>query len=185
MARTLTAAMLAEFAAGTVAPCLIAEIEVDGGFVRAWTGIGDLSFGGQTYTGLGDLAGVTPVRESSDIVANGVQFQLSGIPGALISTALGSVRWNKTAKLWLGMLNGSGALIADPYLLFSGFTDVPSIEEAGDTARLTLSAESRLVDLKRARVRTYTPEDQHIDYPDDQGFDFVAGLQDAQITFGG
>lgn len=185
MARTLTSAMLTALATGSVRPCLIAEIEVDGGFVRAWNGIGDLSFGGETYTGLGDLAGVSPVKESSDIRANNVQFQLSGIPGSLIATALGSVRWNKSAKLWLGLLDAAETLIADPYLLFSGFTDVPSIEEAGETARMAISAESRLVDLKRPRIRTYTPEDQRLDYPNDKGFDFVAGLQDAQIIFGG
>jgi len=185
MARSLTAAMLTALAAGTVRPCPIAEIEVAGGFVRAWNGIGDLLFGGQNYTGLGDLAGVSPVKESSDIRANNVQFQLSGIPAAMMSTALGSVRWNKSAKLWLGLLDASEALIADPYLMFSGFTDVPAIEESGATARISISAESRLVDLKRSRVRTYTPEDQRRDYPADKGFDFVAGLQDAQIIFGG
>jgi hypothetical protein len=176
--------MLAAIAAGTVKPALIAEIQVQGGYVRAWSGIGDLIFGGETYTGVGNFGGVSPVKESSDLQSNGCQFILSGIPSGLVSSALGSLRYGRTAKLWFGILDSSDALIEDPYLLFSGLTDNAQINEGADTSSITVTAESRMVDLDRPRSRRYTTEDQQIDYPTDKGFDFVPSLQDKPIVIG-
>lgn len=185
MSRDLTAAMQSAMTAGTVHPILLAAIEVNGGYVRVWTGIGNLVFGGNTYSGIGTFGGVTPVQESSDISAKGCNFTLSGIPSDLVSTALQSVRQGLSAKLWLGAFNETtGALIADPYLLFSGLTDVPMIEDGADTATITLSAENRLIDLDRARTRRYTQEDQKLRDPTDTGFRYVPSLQDAQISWG-
>lgn len=184
MSRDLTAGMIAAVQDGTVRPVLIAEIDTAGGTVRVWNGIGDLAWDSQTWTGVGDLGGASPVKETADIEATNCRFTLSGIASAMISIALGQVRWGRTAKLWLGLLDADGDLIADPYLLFSGFTDVPAIDEGAETATITVTAESRLVDLDRPRVRRYTPEDQAIDFPADKGFEFVAALQDAEIVWG-
>ena len=63
--------------------------------------------------------------------------------------------------------------------------DVMTIEDAGATATINVSAESRLIDLDRSRTRRFTSEDQKIDYPNDKGLEMVASLQDKQITWGG
>ncbi len=87
--------------------------------------------------------------------------------------------------MWIGFFDTStGAVIADPYELFSGQTDIPEITEAGDTATITITIESRLVDLEKKRVRRFTKEDQARDFPSDLGFDFVPKLQDAELLFG-
>lgn len=182
--RSLTASMQTAVAATVVRPVLIAAISVDGGTIRAWNGMGTLSWGGNDYTGIGSFGGVSAVQETEDLRANGITFRLSGVPSELLSAALGDVRQGLTAQLWLGMMDSAGALIADPYLLFAGLTDVPSIDEGGATATVTISAESRLVDLERARVRRYTNEDQQIDDSTDRGFEYVPSLQDAEIVWG-
>jgi hypothetical protein len=114
-----------------------------------------------------------------------VTFSLSGIPSEMISISLSQVEHNRPATVWLGALDlSTGALIADPYQLFTGFTDVPTIEEGGDTSTITLTAENKLIDLDRARTRRYTTEDQQIDDPTDLGFEFVPSLQDATVVWG-
>lgn len=184
MSRTLTAAMLSELQAGTVRPALLAAIETASGTVRVWSGIGDLVWGGNTYTGVGDLGGVSAIKETSSLEATGCNFQLSGVPASMVSTALGQIRYGRSAKLWLALLDASGAVIADPYAIFSGLTDNATIDETPEAPRITIAAESRFIDLDRPRNRRYTTEDQQIDYPADLGFEFVPGLQDAQIIFG-
>lgn len=171
-------------AAGTVRPVLIASLDTASGTVRAWSGIGDLAFGGETYNGVGDLGGVSPIKETSDLEATGCNFKFSGISAALVSTALGQIRYGRDAKLWLGLLDGAGALIADPYLIFQGFTDNAAIDDSAESAAITVSAESRFIDLDRPRARRYTSQDQNISHPGDRGFDYVPGLQDKEIVFG-
>ena len=185
MARDLTASMESAVIADVVRPILIAEIQTASGYVRVWNGVGDLSWNSQTWQGVGTFGGVSPVQETTELQATGVNFQLSGIPSALISTALADIRWGRSATLWIGAFNTStGALIADPYQIFSGLTDVPAIEEGADTATISISAESRLIDLDRPRVRRYTHEDQQLVDATDLGFEYVPYFQAAEVTWG-
>lgn len=186
MARNFTAAMLSAIVAGTVRPVLLAKIGTASADVLVWNGIGDLIFNGETYLGTGKFGGVASVEEVSNLQAAGTTFTLSGIPSAYISMALQNMRYGKTAMLWFGLLDTTtGALINTPEPIFSGLTDVPSIDEGPDTATISISAENRLSDLNRPRVRRYTTEDQKIDDPTDLGFEYVQALQDAKLFWGG
>ena len=114
-------------------------------------------------------------------------MSLSGIPSALISTALGQIQQGRLCQIWLGLLApATGALISDPYELFAGFSDVTIITEQADTATIAIQVENRLIDLERPRIRRYTDEDQKSDSANsgDKGFEFVPGLQDKVIIFG-
>lgn len=185
MARDLTSAMESAVLADVVRPILIAEIQTASGYVRVWNGIGDLSWNSQTWQGVGTFGGISPVQETTDLQATGVNFQLSGIPSSLISAALADIRWGKSAKLWLGALNiSTGAIIADPNQIFSGLTDVAAIEEGPDSSVITISAENRLIDLDRPRVRRYTNEDQQLNDATDRGFEYVPYFQEAEVLWG-
>jgi hypothetical protein len=184
MSRDLTAALTTEFTASSFRPILFFEGEFDGGFTRVWSGLGTIEWDSKSWTGVGYLGGISPIDESGDVRANGVAVSLSGIPSSLVSTALQSARQGLPGKIWIGALDSTGAVVADPYLAFHGRLDVPEIDDGGDTATITITYESRLIDLERPRERRYTAQDQRIDYSDDQGFDFVNSLQDKQLTWG-
>lgn len=184
MARDLTAGMLSSIAAGTVRPVLFYQGSFSGGTVRLWTGLGSVSWNGQTWLGAGSLLGMSSIQETTEVRAAGLTISLSGMPGSLISLALSQARQGAAGLVYLGFLDSSGAIIADPTLAFSGRLDVPEIVDSGDTCTITISYESRLIDLERARERRYTQEDQRLDYPDDDGFNQVPGLQDAVILWG-
>ena len=191
-ARNLTASMLAEIAKSTVRPAILYEGEfVSPGspsevpaFLRLWTGIGDLSWDGKTWTGGGNLLGITPIEETRQLQARGFTAQLSGMPSSLISTALSGIRQGRAGTLWLAFFDSSGTIIADPYQLQRGKLDVSVIEDTGDKCSIAVQYESRLIDLERPRARYYTKQDQELDYPGDLGFDFVPKLQDANIQWG-
>lgn len=184
MARDLTASVITEITATSLRPFLLFEGEFASGYVRVWSGYGDLSWNTYTWTGVGDFGSVSAIEETTETRAAGVTVSLSGIPAAMISTALGSARQGKAGKIYIGVLDANGAVIADPYLAFQGRLDVPAIDEGGDTATISIAYESRLVDLERPRERRYTPEDLQIDYSDDRGFEYVASLQDVSINWG-
>jgi len=184
VSRTLTPAILAEISAAVIRPALLLALDTTGGYVYFWTGLGNLVWDGDTYVGAGELAGISEIRESTDLEAAGLSFHLSGVPSALVAVALGSIRQGLAAELRLAFLDASLAVIANPILLWEGFTDVPEISEDGQTATISISSEHRLVDLERPRSRRYTDQDQKIDAPTDLGFEFVPGLQDKQILWG-
>jgi hypothetical protein len=163
---------------------MIAKIGTSGADLNVWTGIGDLSFEAETYSGVGNFGGVSAVQETSQLQATGVTFSLSGVPSSLISTALGSMRYGRPANLWFGLIDTTTGLLVDaPYKIFSGLTDVPDIDEGPETSVVSITAENRLIDLERPRVRRYTHEDQQIDHPGDLGFEYVTSLQEAEILW--
>lgn len=184
--RNLTAGMVTEVTAPKLYPVIFYEGEFASSTVRLFSGIGSISWNGQTWLGGGELLSISPISEKSEISAEGFSVTLSGMPADKISLALQSLRQGKPGKLWLGMLNGAtGAVIADPYLLQRGKLDIAPIEDNGETCTISVQYESRLIDLERARERRYTHEDQQLDFPGDLGFEFVPALQDMQLNWGG
>lgn len=184
MTRSITSSMLAQLQAKEVELFLAIKLSFDTGTIALWTGYGDITFGSQLYTGAGTLLGFSAIRESSEIIASGAQITLDGIETSIVSLALTENYQGRQAVIYLGALS-NGSVVADPTLIFDGRMDVMSIEDNGDNCSISLTLESRLIDLERARVRRYTPEDQKINYPNDKGFDFVSDLTDKVVKWGG
>src|SRR5262245_24258986 len=183
--RTITAAFETASLADVIRPILLAELEFASSTLRVWSGIGTLSWNSQSWIGTGLLGGVTPVEEAEDISAHGIRFVMSGIPAEVLELCLAETRQGKKGRLWLGLLDAAETVIVDPVLIFDGLLDVPQIDEQGETATITISAESRQARLQRPSGRRYTDQDQQIDFPGDRGFEFVARLQDKDFTWGG
>lgn len=179
----------AEFEAASQAeryrPFLMARIETAGDPLTVWSGLGDLVFEGETYLGVGGLYGISDVEETTELAARGIKFSLSGVPLDMLSTALGQMRQGVPAELRLGLfMLTERTVIGTPTILFRGLTDVPEIDENPDSPVVSISAENRLIDLDRPRVRRYTTEDQKLTDATDKGFDYVPALQDTQVLFG-
>ena len=74
-------------------------------------------------------------------------------------------------------------ILADPKLVFLGRMDYMDLD-IGQTATITLFAESRLADLERPRVRRYNSADQRAVYPDDAGLDFAEAMVERNLIWG-
>lgn len=183
MSRNLTAGVVSEITAAELEPFLLFKGEFISGTVRTWSGFGNLSWDGQTWTGTGTLLSISSVEETSDISANSVTAVLNGVPSELISLALAECQQGADGFVWLGFLS-NGAVVSDPVLLFQGRLDVPAIEENGEVSQVSISYESRLIDLQRSRESRYTNEDQQRQFPGDRGMEFVPSLQDKVINWG-
>jgi len=183
MARGVTSALNTELTASELEPFFLIDLEFDSGALYFWTGITPLTFNGNEYIGAGNLLGISPIAETSEIRAVGVNLSLSAIPASLISIALTEAYQGQPVKIRFGALS-SGSIVSDPYLIFDGRMDVMTIDDAGQDASISLSAESRLIDLERPRIRRYTPEDQKAEHPGDTGMDFVPKIQDTSVQWG-
>lgn len=189
--RNLTAPMAAEVQAPVVRPILLYEGEFAdpnteaATFLRLWSGYGSLTWDSKTWTGAGHLLGLSPMGENTELRAEGFSVSLSGQTVEAVSRALQEVRQGKPGKVWLGMLNAAGAVLADPYLVQEGKFDIATIDDPGNKPCVIDAVyEGELIDLDRPRERRWTRDDQSLDYADDRGFDQVPLLQDAVFTWG-
>ena len=189
MSRALSAEMLAVATADIVRPIYLVKAEFDSTppedrNLYLWSGFGDLTFNGKNYLGVGNLLSISAVDESTDLTATGASIVLSGIQSPLLAIARDEDYQGRPITIYLGALDDTGDLIASPTVLFSGFMDVMTIAEAGETSTISVTAENKLIAFDRSYVRRYTAEDQKIDYPNDMGFEFVAKIADQEIIWG-
>lgn len=178
-----TASVTAEVNAPILEPAVAIEMFFDTDTVRLWSGHESRSYGGNSFIGAGNLLSIALANESTEIAAKGVSIGLNGINSSIVSLALSEDYRGRVVKIWLWFLD-SGSIVSDPYNLFTGYMNTINISDAGETCTISLTAESRLVDLQRPRLRRYTSEDQKIDFPADLGLDFVTNIQEAQVKWG-
>jgi hypothetical protein len=177
----LTLQAAAAATAPVVAPVVLCELDFATGPFRVWTGLGDLSWAGLTFSGIGDLGAMSEVEETVELRAVRLTLTLSPVPQEVIDIALAERSFRlRPARLWGALLDAEGAFVADPFPLWAGLMDTMEVTD-GAEPRVALTCESRLVDLERAEVRRYTDADQQAEYPGDRFFEYVPALQEAEI----
>lgn len=188
MTRDLTSSVDSEVTKQVVEPFLLAELMFKNDPVYVWSGVGTLSWNGNDYRGVGDLGDINPIGETTDLKAEGLAFSLSGVPASTISLALSTNYQGEIARLRMGFFDGNGIdtanIISDPVVISEGLMDQLDINEQGDTSEVTVKAESRLIDLQRAREWLYDDESQKSLYSGDDGFEYVPSLQNKAVTWG-
>ena len=178
----MTTGFQTEIEAAQLSPCLLVKATLDSGVLALWSGIGSVTYGGQTYTGAGKLLGISEIKETQNLEAVGINVSLSGIPSDLISIALTEPYQGRQIVVYFGVLDNSRALSVIE--LFGGELDIIELRNDGQTGTITVKYESELIRLRDSINRFYTPEDQKVLYPNDKGLDYVPTLQDKEITWG-
>lgn len=188
MSRALSSAMQAVSTADVVRPIFLVRMVFDSGEtpneLNLWSGVGDLTYDSETYTGVGDLLGISPVTETSDMQASGINVTLTGVKSSLVVIAKDHEYQGRPLTVLLGAFDASGDLVADPTVIFAGFMDTMTIAESGETSTISIACENKLIAFERAKVRRYTAEDQKIDHPTDKGFEFVTAIVEKEIIWG-
>ena len=179
MSRTVPASILTALAQENVEQFLALEMLFDSGPVRLWTGYGERTIDGEVYTGAGELLNIEGLEEVADLSAKALTVSLSGMPAEIVSLALQEPYQRRKARILYGVTGSS-----DYVEVFSGKMNKMTIEDSPESGTVSLLVDSKLVELDRASNRRYTSESQKSRHPDDTFFDYVAGLQDADIIWG-
>jgi len=182
--RTVTTDVGNALAAAAVPVIAFVEMDFAGGVVRATNAPYTIEWNSQSWTGLGNLGGIEVIDEGANMEAFGVALRLSGVPAELLAIALGETYQGRDCSIWCAPLDADHAIIADPVLVFLGRMDTMEISMANGQGVITLSAESRLVDLERPRVRRYNDADQQAEYPGDLGLQFVEQMVEKELVWG-
>ena len=186
-------------------PFFAVDLSFSSGNLRLWTGLGDLNVDRDVYTGAGNILNISDILETSDTSATGAQVSLTGVPTEVIALALQETYQGRRSTIYFGILEVSDGYLQkqdDHYVLqeshdkiviggndtminvFSGYLDQMNIEDGVNSSNVTITIESKLIDLERKKIARYTSEYQKSKYPDDLGFDHVEPLQDKRFTWG-
>jgi hypothetical protein len=170
---------------GTVAPILLMQGEFRSGTKYYWTGYGTIAWNGIDWQGTGEMISAQPFDETNDVSAQGVAIALRGITEGDVATVLGELQNFKPGAIWLGLLAADGSIIGDPQIVFRGRLDTGGLDDSDVTKPvINLGYENELIDLERPRLHQYTDQEQQARQPGDKGLQYVAALQDQQLTWG-
>lgn len=183
MSRTITTAVANALAGEVVPALLLVDLDFSSGHLYVNNSALTFAWNSQTWLGLANLGSVEAIAEHSGLEMSGVRLTLTGIPSEMISIALGEHYQGRACVIYLAPLSSDYAVLADPVQVFSGRIDTMEIS-LGDTASITLTAESRLTDWERPRVRRYTHEDQLAEHPGDLGLEFVPQMAEKVLVWG-
>ena len=178
MSRTVPAAILTALAQPEVEPFYAVEVDLDSGPLRLWTGYGNRTIESNTYTGGGNLMGISGLEEVADLSAKEITLTLSGVPSSVVSIALTEPYQRRRVRVLWGVKSQT-----DVVEVFSGNLNQMVIEDGPDFGTITVTVDSRLVELERASNRRYTSESHKSRHATDTFFDFVAQIQDKGVRF--
>jgi hypothetical protein len=80
MSRSIDSTLAAGLAGPNIQPFILAALTFRSGTVYVWSGVGNLTFGGNTYLGVGSLGTISAISEGTSVQADGMTVTLSGIP---------------------------------------------------------------------------------------------------------
>jgi hypothetical protein len=153
--------------------------------LRIWSGYGDITISGNTYTGAGDLLSISQIEEAAELKATGVNITISGVPQAILTYALDAEYQNKEIIIYIGVLDKTTFQPSgNPYNLFSGVMDIMTINDSANSLTINVSAESKMIILQRSKSLRYTNEEQKRLFPNDKGLEYVSSLQDKPLIWG-
>lgn len=203
MTRTLTDQMRAAIAAdGTTDRADTVHLiscALSGGTVYLTTAPVDVVWNGHTWQAVGGALAWGTVPESPDLSAASLQLTLSGVDPTVLQRLLAEGSIARAAQVWRAKLTASGAILADPLLLFSGLMSggwqVTERRGGGDgglppdggTVEIvgTITSRVKLLD-RRAGIQTNVTSHQAAAsaYVGDQFFSFVQELATKTISWG-
>jgi hypothetical protein len=176
-------AMLTALQAPNLKPAIFVSIQFATTTAYLWSGLGSVTWNGQTWTGLGSLLGIGTIESAATVEARGALITISGLDATLLSGCRSELQIGLPVNVYFTVYS-SGALIATPISAWTGRSDQPTIGVSGETATIAIACENRLIDMNIAVDRRHTTQDQQMTYPGDLGLQFKDGLQEKTLYWG-
>lgn len=185
--RPISAGMQAALSAPFFYPVAMVYLDWPGGVLRMHSGAGSITWGGESWSGVGGFGEVSVPDEALGGVP--VEFSLSLIcPFAELASYADAVIRQRAGRIYLGATTepGMNTLVGDPVEIASGTMDtmVLSIETSGSTSlyQLTVGLATG-PGYRTSAAIAHSHEDQSRQYPGDTaGLRLMAAMARAENT---
>lgn len=167
-------------AAPAVGVLYLVELDFLGGTLYLTNWPTNVTIGAQVYTGLGNLGGVSELKESEDGQTQKVELTLSQVSSTNLALALGSVSGyqGRAVRIYVALTDTNLAVTGSPVLRFSGWMNLVKVRREGDNAGvITLECQTGGYDVRRNPAALRMNDSQHQAVrPGELGFQYVADL---------
>ncbi|MDA0790255.1 MAG: hypothetical protein O2780_12460 [Proteobacteria bacterium] len=184
MSRDINAALVTASTDDVFRPIIFVAMAFDSGTIYVHNGIGTITWGGNPYLGVGDFGAIDAIAEGPDISPYAITLMLSGLDSSLMDEAENQDYYLRPITIYLGGMDGDGALVADPDEVWSGFMDVMEYVVGSENV-IKLTCESAMAVFDRANASLYTNESQQAAHTGDTIFEYLTQMQDAKLNWKG
>jgi len=147
------------------------------------SGIGDIDYLGDTYTGVGDFSRIEPIVEDLGIKMKGCRIGLQGIDTTVVDLSANEAIQGRPATIFICVYDQESASITEGFEIFSGIMDTFEMVR-GEQGSMSLSVESIMYQFDLPNMRRFTGEDHKSRYPNDEFFDHIDAINEVDITWG-
>jgi len=184
MSRDVSTAFNTAATSSTVGAAFLASLDFSSGTVRVWSGVGTLSWDGQSWAGVGDLGSVSAIQEQPGAVATGLTLGLSFNDSSILTSILSEDYQGRSVGVWLALFDSDNAIIVDPFEYFGGLMDYAEVKRSNGAASISIYCESWMRVLERKNSRRRTNQDQQSRFAGDLGFEYNSEIQDVPVNWG-
>lgn len=179
--RTLSGPVITAIAQKQVALAQLVRMDLDIPWYVNTSGW-DLTWGGNTYLGVGGAGRIDEV-EDSPAELRSLQFELPAVNADDIATALAADVQGRLVTLYTAVFDPTSYAVLDAIVEWQGRLDVMNIADSGDVSIIQVSAEHVGIDLLRPSGLKYSHQDQQRLYPGERSFEYVIDQSEQQIVF--
>lgn len=182
--RSLSVDATAALAAGHAVLVQFVKLDFPGGAVTLNSSNWNFDYDGDTYRGAYGLGRIGALNDQPGEMP-GVQLELQKVDSAMIAIALDDADQVQGTPVMIAtaILDTDGYEVLAVEVDWVGYADTMKIEEDGEKAVISLSAESKAVDLLRGQSLTYTDADQKSLYEQDRAFEYVTSQADQPVVW--
>lgn len=158
-----------------------------------WGGEFDLSSGGTTWKGLGNICSVEGLEDAANLESSDMTFVVSGVDATVLSVFKDEDRADTAGRLvgvYMQFCDADFKPVCSPYAIRAGIMGDPtaSIDKRSDgnggetiVRSITLPASNLFYGRGTSRASFNTDRDQQLRHPGDRFMEFIAGLQESSI----
>jgi hypothetical protein len=165
-----------------VCRAILVEMEVESGALRMHDGVGHLSWDGNDWLGVGDLGSISGISGGLSVEAGDLTLTMAGIPSDYRDEVLQEVQRGKRVTVYMGIVDkASGTWAHEPEAVYTGFVNVPSVEEEAGEGGAFLTVTIKVISagsyVRRLQVWRRTDADQKSRFSGDRFYEFKTDMR--------
>lgn len=148
------------------------------GAARFWSGMGQLSWNGFTWSGVGTLGAIDKIADSIEKTDIGVELSLNYLDDGVRNEVNTNDPTGRDASIYIAIVDPATRTVTDAYELFAGYIDQVDMEDGGASGRIIVRLASELALLNRSTYYTLTHAHQQQLFPGDLGMQFASRMDE-------
>ena len=179
--RTLSPAAAAAIAGSVVLVAILVEMDLTEQILLNTSSL-DLTINDSTYFGTAGMGQVDSIKQAGADLPQ-IKFSIAGVQPTSIALALGEDVQGKAVRIKVAIFDSSTGALLDVRTRYVGYLDLMGISDGRDSAVISVTSETAMLDLLRPSSMVYSDASQQALYPGDLAFQYVNDQVESKIVW--